>query len=707
MIINFIFNLNIILYLFIVLTIINPQNSMGEDCWDNSKNMCSIDFIIDDENICEGIKKNDPLKNNGSSCEINAKNPEKYCCKFGCKLNSKIRDNKCICNTNHYEFTNTIGKTCKNCGTETGNNYQYSEEGSNNINRCYLTTTAGKYVETAGAGLKQCEGGYYCPGGDIVHYNEIGGAKICTNLTNGSSPSGAYPSSAPSSAREEDCYVSVSSGMYLPANKKISESCKDNADLNGYYCPGSKVHYPVFAKLNNATDNPAENGNLLKCPIGYENSDGERKSINDCYLVATEGEGNYVETAGSGLTKCKENYFCPGGTLIHYGKHKTKDDYNDKDKPELNGNLLSCSAVTKHYPSSAPGSAREEDCYISVSPGMYIKSKDEELKQCEKGYYCPGGTIVHYPVFAKLDNATTNPEENGNLLKCPKDYPNTEHEGADTISKCYRLCNNNELPNCKIPTSDIKFNFGDNQDIIDKKITDCKCERCNEGYYVSNSGKCEKKIECSKGKYLPANETTCKECKDNTDLNGYYCPSIKDISPNSENQGITKCPIGYENSDGQREEEGNCYRLCNNNELPNCKKSETKIRPGSTSSVDCKCEVCMSGTFLTDEKKCNYCSKDYFCPEGGEDKCNEILKKIKNNKKTETTENDIWEKGKGCKCPAGMFTDGTGKKSINECYYDRNTEFCFGDAADSNNYNCFRIDLINKFIYNKNNLITW
>ena len=650
---------------------------------------CNPSFIMNliDQNT--GICK----QNDGGDCCFY------YKCVDSADYDDPIKPTKCQCKGG---FHRKSKESCIICPPL----YTKSEFGNNDsINACYLTTTAGNYVKTAGTGLEQCEGGYYCLGNSKVYYNGTGGAKICTNLTNGSSSSGAYPSSAPGSAREEDCYVSVSSGMYLPENKKISESCKDNTGLNGYYCPGIEVHYPVFAKLNNATDNPAENGNLLKCPIGYENSDGERKSINDCYLTTTAG--NYVETAGSGLTKCKENYFCPGGTLIHYGKHKIKDDYNDKDKPELNGNLLSCSAVTKHYPSSAPRSAREEDCYISVSPGMYIKSKDEELKQCEKGYYCPGGTIVHYSVFAKLDNATTNPEENGNLLKCPKDYPNTEHEGADTISKCYRLCNNNELPNCKIPTSDIKFNFGDNQDIIDKKITDCKCERCNEGYYVSNSGKCEKKIECSKGKYLPANETTCKECKDNTDLNGYYCPSIKDISPNSENQGITKCPIGYENSDGQREEEGNCYRLCNNNELPNCKKSETKIRPGSTSSVDCKCEVCMSGTFLTDEKKCNYCSKDYFCPEGGEDKCNEILKKIKNNKKTETTENDIWEKGKGCKCPAGMFTDGTGKKSINECYYDRNTEFCFGDAADSNNYNCFRIDLINKFIYNKNNLITW
>ena len=708
--ISFNFNFNIILSLFIVFTVSNPRNSSGKDvegncptdnkCYANTNNVCTESKSI----ITNGLYI--PFKDNQGNLIYGnciSRDGNKHCCLNRCITNANY-DNiknptKCNCNSGYYEKSK---ESCTNCPPT----YTKSEFGYNDsINKCYLTTTEGNYVETVGAGLKQCEGGYYCPGNYNVYYDKTGGAEICTNLKNGSSSSGAYPSSAPSSAREQDCYVSVPSGMYLPANKKISESCKDNNGLNGYYCPGIEVHYPVFAVLDNETTNPAENGNLLKCPKNYINSDGERKSINDCYLVATEG--NYVETAGAGLKQCEGGYYCPGGTSIHYGKHKTKDDYNDKDKPAENGNLLSCSAVTNHYPSSAPSSAREQDCYVSVQPGMYIKSKDEGLKQCERGYYCPGSD-VHYPVFAKSDNATANPETNGNLLKCPNSHPNTEQEGADTISKCYRLCNNNELPNCKIPTSDIKFRVNDKEDIIKEKSKGCKCEKCNKGYYVGNSGKCEKEIECSIGEYLPANETRCKKCKDNTDLNGYYCLGIKEISPNSENQGGKKCPIGYENSDGQREKEGDCYRLCNNNELPNCKESETKIRPGSTSSVDCKCDVCASGTFLTDEKKCNYCSKNYFCPEGGKDRCNEILGKIKNDKKTETTENDIWEEGKGCKCPAGMFTDGTGKKSINDCYYDRNTEFCFGDAADSNNYNCFRIDLINnKFIYNEGNLITW
>ena len=645
---------------------------------------------------------NDNLVDNNKLICIKTENPDNSCCGYyDCVEHAfRYQDNKseCKCEKQYYRNTNS----CSLCSSPYNNTDTHGKE---SINDCYLTTTESNYVETAGTGLKQCEVGYYCPGGHIVHYNEIGGAKKCTDLKNGSSSSGAYPSSAPGSKRKEDCYVNVQGGMYLPANETTCKECKNNTDLNGYYCPGSQVHYPVSGGSNNAATDPAENGNLLKCPNDYINSDGKRESINDCYLVATEG--NYVETAGAGLTECKENYYCPGGTFIHYGKHKTKDNYNDKDNPAENGNLLSCSAVTEHYPSSVLGSTKEQDCYISVPSGMYIKSLDEGLKSCEKNYYCPSGTKVHYPVSGGSNNAATDPAENGNLLKCPNDYPNTDQEGADTISKCYRLCNNHELPNCEIPTSDIKFNFGDNQDIIDKKITDCKCETCEEGYYLSSSGKCEKKIECLQGEYLPANETTCRRCKDNTGLNGYYCLGIKNISPNSENQGVKKCPIGYENSDGQREKEGDCYRLCNNNELPNCKESETKIRPGSTSNVDCKCDVCASGTFLTDEQKCNYCSKNYFCPEGGENRCKEILKEIKNDKKTETTENDIWEKGKGCKCPAGMFTDGTGKKSINECYYDRNTEFCFGDAADSNNYNCFRIDLINKLIYNENNLITW
>ncbi len=65
------------------------------------------------------------------------------------------------------------------------NPYPNSDGGTSatSVNACYLSTTAGKYVETAGAGLTDCVAGGYCAGGTKIYADKTGGITVCASNT--------------------------------------------------------------------------------------------------------------------------------------------------------------------------------------------------------------------------------------------------------------------------------------------------------------------------------------------------------------------------------------------------------------------------------------------------------------------------------------------------------------------------------------------
>ena len=72
--------------------------------------------------------------------------------------------------------TYSAGGTATSCTTCPGE-YTHSDGARSAIGNCYLTTTAGKYVKTAGAGQVTCDDPttFYYPGGDKVYYGKTGG----------------------------------------------------------------------------------------------------------------------------------------------------------------------------------------------------------------------------------------------------------------------------------------------------------------------------------------------------------------------------------------------------------------------------------------------------------------------------------------------------------------------------------------------------
>ncbi len=134
---------------------------------------------------------------------------------------------------NPYEIRKSIknvaNSSCKVCPGE----YTNSAVGSIKVSECYLTTTAGKYVDTIGENQVICLGGNYCPGGTKVNFGSVGGRTICKG---GNSE---YKYSADGAKNESECYLITRIGFYA-TNCRGEYECSVNDD---YRCFGG---VPVY-----------------------------------------------------------------------------------------------------------------------------------------------------------------------------------------------------------------------------------------------------------------------------------------------------------------------------------------------------------------------------------------------------------------------------------------------------------------------------
>ena len=114
--------------------------------------------------------------------------------------------------------------TCTACP----NTYPLSAAGSDEINDCYLTTTATKYVATAGAGETTCTANNYCAGGATVYYNGTGGNTACG--------SGLYAPAGMSNANQCGRILHIGDEVvYLHSVKKTSPALHVKVGNDIYY----------------------------------------------------------------------------------------------------------------------------------------------------------------------------------------------------------------------------------------------------------------------------------------------------------------------------------------------------------------------------------------------------------------------------------------------------------------------------------------
>ena len=301
--------------------------------------------------------------------------------------------------------------------------YPSSAASSNSELDCYVTTAAGKYVATVGAGQVNCAGtGYYCPGGTNVYSGAYG-----SRLTTGGRtqcPAGYRDLVATASTtKEAQCTMNVAGGKYVKVAKESAASGTCDA---GYAKAAHSVTYGNTSSCAACTGTTyAENtgqASCTACPtqsgvtnISYWISTGTHTDANGCYgfyndVALNNGsaariqcfwdktKSQYDTSCGAmkdGL-KCNAAYY---NAALESSPTNNAAYYTDKASVIAKA----CTSVGKGYWSPAdvytrtqcPAGYRdgtagvsEAQCTMNVAGGKYVKVAKESAASgtCDAGY---------------------------------------------------------------------------------------------------------------------------------------------------------------------------------------------------------------------------------------------------------------------------------------------------------------------------------
>lgn len=446
------------------------------------------------------------------------------------------------------EGTCTAGGWCPggvrvNYGSTGGRNtcptkYPSSAASSNSELDCYVTTAAGKYVATVGAGQVNCAGtGYYCPGGTNV-YSGAYGSRLTTGGRN-QCPAGYRDLVATASTtKEAQCTMNVAGGKYV---KVAKESAASGTCAAGYAKAAHSVTYGNTSSCAACTGTTyAENtgqASCTACPtqsgvtnISYWISTGTHTDANGCYgfynNVALDNgsaariqcfwdktKSQYDTSCGAmkdGL-KCNAAYY---NAALESSPTNNAAYYTDKASVIAKA----CTSVGKGYWSPAdvytrtqcPAGYRdgaagvsEAQCTMNVAGGKYVAKANESAASgtCAAGYAkaahsvtygntssCAACTGATYAASTGQASCTTCPTAK-TYASAVKSYGywNNGKDGDHTISDgCYATMtgtlSNGSLTEhgCYLGTDGDYGNGGGKRCYVHQDNL-----KCNAGYYAS------------------------------------------------------------------------------------------------------------------------------------------------------------------------------------------------------------------------------
>lgn len=296
------------------------------------------------------------------------------------------------------EGTCTAGGWCPggvrvNYGSTGGRNtcptkYPSSAASSNSELDCYVTTAAGKYVATVGAGQVNCAGtGYYCPGGTNVYSGAYG-----SRLTTGGRtqcPAGYRDLVATASTtKEAQCTMNVAGGKYVA---KANESAASGTCAAGYAKAAHSVTYGNTSSCAACTGATyaASTGqaSCTACPTaktyasavksyGYWNNgkDGDHTISDGCYATMTGTLSN-----GS-LTE----HGCYLGTDGDYGNGGGKRCYVHQDNLKCNAGYYASTLSNGYVWNNTRAGLLGNTC-VGVGAGYYSAANILTRNQCPTG----------------------------------------------------------------------------------------------------------------------------------------------------------------------------------------------------------------------------------------------------------------------------------------------------------------------------------
>ena len=416
--------------------------------------------------------------------------------------------------------------------------YPSSSASSNSELDCYVTTAAGKYVATVGAGQVNCAGtGYYCPGGTNVYSGAYG-----SRLTTGGRtqcPAGYRDLVATASTtKEAQCTMNVAGGKYV---KVAKESAASGTCAAGYAKAAHSVTYGNTSSCAACTGTTyAENtgqASCTACPtqsgvtnISYWISTGTHTDAKGCYgfyndVALNNGsvariqcfwdktKSQYDTSCGAmkdGL-KCNAAYY---NAALESSPTNNAAYYTDKASVIAKA----CTSVGKGYWSPAdvytrtqcPAGYRdgtagvsEAQCTMNVAGGKYVAKANEAVASgtCAAGYAkaahsvtygntssCAACTGATYAASTGQASCTTCPTAK-TYASAVKSYGywNNGKDGDHTISDgCYATMtgtlSNGSLTEhgCYLGTDGDYGNGGGKRCYVHQDNL-----KCNAGYYAS------------------------------------------------------------------------------------------------------------------------------------------------------------------------------------------------------------------------------
>ncbi len=368
--------------------------------------------------------------------------------------------------------------------------YPSSAAGSNSELDCYVTTAAGKYVATVGAGQVNCAGtGYYCPGGTNVFSGTYG-----SRLTTGGRtqcPAGYRDLVATASTtKEAQCTMNVAGGKYV---KVAKESAASGTCAAGYAKASHSVTY----------------GNTSSCAACTGRTQYSSAGASSCSTVST---GHYTTGCNASSNNCTGQSQCTGATYCASGVQNNcpaqtsgwtrgtgngwtsyTSCYETKDVTSVS-RFCSAGQLKKTATSATAWGAPTISVALQAKPGAIVNGQTCEL--CSGANYSAGGTAT-------------------SCTACPAAEPGWTQGTGDAWSS-YSSCYETQTPaNCASGT--VK-RVAASATAYKTDVTLVTQLKSKAGYYASATAtSC---TICPAGSYCPASATTTTKC-----ANWTYAPS--------------------------------------------------------------------------------------------------------------------------------------------------------------------------------------
>ncbi len=367
--------------------------------------------------------------------------------------------------------------TVTSCSTATNGKYPHSEAGASSINDCYLTTTAGKYVATAGAGEVQCVANDYCAGGVNVYYGGTHSTIHPTKGGNASCSSGTdnkYNYSEAGTSTVNNCYLTLTTGKYVATAGAGMTNCAAN---NYSDDTTTKVYYGGTASSSHPTTSSCAACSTLGG--GLYNKSAAGSASTGCYVTTTAGK-YIIANTDTAQTTCPVKKYCESATIYWPNVGQIADcpvadattamtsypsNYYNPTRLGISNQgwstgLTSISACMANYTfSNTRGNFTVESVKYNTTTGKYDNGGSKYYSKINAGYYgnerysaaycntathsmiykdalpCPAGSYCPGLTSMPLCSSGTYAETIG-LYSCPTNYPDSAAMST-SINACY------------------------------------------------------------------------------------------------------------------------------------------------------------------------------------------------------------------------------------------------------------------------------